>query len=320
MARLFALTILAVLVLISCGGALAAFEAKADGSNQSPPINTTAVADAVLVIDGPNARAAVVKVILSNITDFLGVTLSMSNSANTSASTVLWIIPTEPPTDGIDPKTVAGSLTMTHTFTAADLVGPLAGQRLSALWNASWDGQIWITVTTLDYPQGYIMQTFMPAPEVYAATLDAGNSVPPLVSNSMGASMLVISPDYTNATVELVIKDVAGYFMSHIHVGNSSTNGPILLWINPLSASLLAPQYFDVGSALFTVAFNYTALSGYSTRNLIALANLARTGGIYANVHTQTNMGGIIRGNYNGLYPVPRNTTARPAPPSPARK
>lgn len=296
---------------------MAAFEAMADGSNQSPPLNTTAMADAILMIDGPSARAGVVEVTVSNITDFLAVTLTMSDSSNTSSSTVLWIEPSKPPAGDIDPKTVMGSLKITHTFTAADFVGPLGGARMGALWNATWAGMISICVTTLDMPNGYIMQVFMPAPEVYTAVLNSSNSVPPLNSTSMGSSRLIISPDFANGTVELVIMDVAGYFMSHIHMGNSSTNGPILLWINPMSASLLGPQFFDVGSALFTVQFNYTQLLGYNSRTLIDLANLARTSGIYANVHTQAYMAGVIRGNYMGTYPVPLNSTARPAPPSP---
>jgi hypothetical protein len=75
-------------------------------------------------------------------------------AAGSNGPVVAWLYPSGPPAQLI-PGRSSGTLA-TGTITAEDLVGPLAGQPLSALWSSIAAGTAYVNVHTSQHPPGEI--------------------------------------------------------------------------------------------------------------------------------------------------------------------
>jgi hypothetical protein len=74
--------------------------------------------------------------------------------AGVNGPVVVWLYPSTPPAQLI-PGRSSGVLA-TGTFTAENLVGPLAGQSLDALLDAFLGGDLYVNVHTSQYPPGEV--------------------------------------------------------------------------------------------------------------------------------------------------------------------
>ena len=150
---------------------------------------------------------------------------------------------------------------------------------------AYMNGERYINVHTETNPSGEIRGNIViEAPASFAAVLDGSNEVPAVVTDARG----IVSMNYTSNTNELEINFMATGLSGpitgiHLHTGVAGENGPVvenlssMLVGNSIKVKIQAGDYIEA----------------------------LRSGGIYLNVHTETNPGGEIRANLttmDGLY------------------
>ncbi|MGH7507987.1 MAG: CHRD domain-containing protein [Gemmatimonadales bacterium] len=122
------------------------------GAEETPPRDTRAQGQAIFRLskDGSELRY---KVLVANIQNVTQAHLHLG-PVGTAGDIVLWLYPAAPPAQLI-PGRSQGVLSR-GVATAANLVGPLAGQPLSALLEASQAGNVYANVHTSQFPPGEI--------------------------------------------------------------------------------------------------------------------------------------------------------------------
>jgi hypothetical protein len=128
------------------------FSARLDGSQEVPPANTDGRGNAFFqVSDDGTAITFVVEIRrIENVT----MAHIHLGPAGANGPVVVWLRPSAPP-----PQLIPGPYNGIYaqgTFTAANLVGPLAGQPLSALIAHMQAGNTYVNVHTSQYPGGEI--------------------------------------------------------------------------------------------------------------------------------------------------------------------
>jgi hypothetical protein len=130
---------------------------------------------------------------------------------------------------------------------------------------------------------------------LFTAALDGNQQVPPVTTNGTGTTTVVLSPDQTTISFGLQFANLSSNAtMAHLHNAPAGENGPIATDANGNNIELNVPPDTTSGTLepqTFTV-------------NATFVAQLVQ-GNIYANVHTETNMGGEIRGQLamtNGVF------------------
>jgi hypothetical protein len=93
------------------------------------------------------------KVIVANIENVIMAHIHLA-SAGVNGPVVAWLYPSSPPAQLIPGR--SNGVLAQGTITAANLVGPLAGQPLSALVDAMKEGGTYVNVHTSQYPPGEI--------------------------------------------------------------------------------------------------------------------------------------------------------------------
>ncbi|MDV3292738.1 MAG: CHRD domain-containing protein [Nitrososphaerales archaeon] len=132
------------------------------------------------------------------------------------------------------------------------------------------------------------------APQSNTFTAALGNFEVPKASGSTaaGTATVTLSADGTTLHFVVIVNGITNVTLSHIHLGNSSTAGPVVVpfFLGPTKtgsfSGILAQG--DVTAASFT-----GPLAGKSMADLIT--NM-RNGLCYVNVHTTAFPGGEIRG------------------------
>jgi hypothetical protein len=128
------------------------FGAHLTGAEEVPPRDTLAQGQAIFQLsrDGESLHFKLVVAKIENITQ-AHIHVGMRGA---NGPIVLWLYPSAPPAQLI-PGPFNGVLAA-GTATAADLVGPLAGQPLSALIDLLESDQAYVNVHTSQFPPGEI--------------------------------------------------------------------------------------------------------------------------------------------------------------------
>ncbi|WIA29650.1 hypothetical protein OEZ86_012136 [Tetradesmus obliquus] len=121
---------------------------------------------------------------------------------------------------------------------------------------------------------------------------------------------LVVDAAAQTATYSLMMYNINGYTMSHIHKGNSTTSGPPVVLLLPglkagqnttiAAADLPTIAPIDICSMTYTSKFaaaDLVQLNGVAFSWTDFMTNLA-AGTLYANIHTVTAPAGLIRGQF----------------------
>jgi hypothetical protein len=142
--------LLVILVFLSAAVALAAsrnFGTHLNGDNEVPVRATNAQGEArfKLAEDGQSLHY---KLNIANIENVFMAHLHLG-PADTAGPIVVWLYPSRPPAQPLPGRT-QGTLAE-GDITAADLIGPLAGQPLSALLAAIEAGNVYVNVHTNDF-------------------------------------------------------------------------------------------------------------------------------------------------------------------------
>jgi hypothetical protein len=92
--------------------------------------------------------------------------------------------------------------------------------------------------------------------------LGAKSTPAPISSSGVGALTVTIDRAAKTGTYKLLLAKLAAYKFSHIHVGNASTNGPIILWLDPPAAGdAKAVVPADVGAKFVSGSFSAANLT-----------------------------------------------------------
>jgi len=132
-------------------------------------------------------------------------------------------------------------------------------------------------------------------------SLKGDNEVPAVMTDTSGKFELEFNDDLTRAGFELKVGDGVAVTQAHLHCGAAGENGPVVAFLFGL-----VPGGFDVDGELaeFTltdanvagVGADCVPAIGMEIETLADLAEAAKAGGIYVNVHSVTNPGGEVRG------------------------
>ena len=141
------------------------------------------------------------------------------------------------------------------------------------------------------------------------ARLTGFQEPPAVVSTGTGRIKVVIHDD-TLASYELSFENLEGdVTQSHIHLGQFSVNGGIMVWLCGTAATPAAPAGTpncgtgtSGGAARQITAADVVgpAGQGVSPGEFAEFLQALRTGNAYANVHSTRNPGGEIRGQLFG--------------------
>src|SRR5215210_7140580 len=137
-------------------------------------------------------------------------------------------------------------------------------------------------------------QTMMENPD-FDARLTGASEVPPVQTNSSGFADLDVEMEDGQRVVDyhLYINNIDRVTQAHIHQGNSSENGPIIVPLFNASSTPTGPVTGQLAEGHITPADFVGPLLGKQLDDLIALMQNETA---YVNVHTEQNPQGEIRG------------------------
>ncbi|KAL6774354.1 hypothetical protein ACKKBG_A24680 [Auxenochlorella protothecoides x Auxenochlorella symbiontica] len=141
----------------------------------------------------------------------------------------------------------------------------------------------------------------------FTANVTAAKSVPPIKSNT--TAFFAASVANGTVTWELEVLHVQNLTMAHIHLGNSVTNGPIIVGLLPLGEPVDAfdgsvPPMFKHPRTGLRLAFNgtFTAddfVGPFAGLEMDDLIYSFYTEEVYVNIHTVRYPAGAARGQVN---------------------
>lgn len=151
-----------------------------------------------------------------------------------------------------------------------------------------------------------------------AVDLDGTKQNPPIEDIAATANFTMAEPNEQGFVLfELKMEAIDDFIMAHIHVGNSTTNGPVVVQLTPTSNNWPTPIVFNdeglpqlsppvSGGLTFTGAFDESDFVG--PLNGTTMANFIRSiqngdGEYYVNVHTEEFPSGAIRAQLQTSWP-----------------
>jgi hypothetical protein len=142
-------------------------------------------------------------------------------------------------------------------------------------------GNLYINVHNATYPAGEIRgQIYRVLREGYTAAIDGSQEVPPVTTSALATAAVSIDRNETDVHF-IVVADGLTATGIHFHQGGEGQNGPIIFDMTPLFINNGAFGYWkSTDSAAFTLVH----------------ALLFRTDSVYINLHTVANPNGEIRG------------------------
>lgn len=126
----------------------------------------------------------------------------------------------------------------------------------------------------------------------FTATLSGKNEVPAKDTKATGTSEFTISRDGKIMTYIVNVKDIDKATMAHIHQGKTGENGPIVVTLFKATTATGSKN-----GILARGTITSDKLEGpLKGKQISDLVKLIEDGNAYANVHTQQNPKGEIRG------------------------
>ena len=122
--------------------------------------------------------------------------------------------------------------------------------------------------------------------------------VPLRDTNAQGEAIFQINDDGTSVDYKVIASNIDNVFMSHIHMGPPTENGPIVVWLYPSTAPVPGPLGSGrhdgvLAEGTFTAANLVGPLAGHPLSDLIAAI---QAGNAYVNVHTNDGVDGVNTG------------------------
>jgi hypothetical protein len=128
--------------------------------------------------------------------------------------------------------------------------------------------------------------------QAFTATMTGSEEVPPKNTKATGTATFVSSTDGSSVSYKVRVANIKGVTMAHIHSGTIGKNGPVVVTLFK-SASPTGTMNGLLSQGTITSTNLEGPLKGKTISDLVRLMN---DGTSYANVHTQQNPKGEIRG------------------------
>ncbi len=150
-----------------------------------------------------------------------------------------------------------------------------------------------------------------PASKHFVTHLDGGQEVPARETNATGQFVAKLNDTETGLTYRLIVANIENVVAAHIHLGAAGMNGPVVAFL----FGTVPPGGGRVDGVLATGTITAANLTGPLTgQALSVLIEAMRTGGTYANVHTNDGVppvntgpgdfpGGEVRGQIRAAAP-----------------
>jgi hypothetical protein len=153
----FLMLLLVFVVLVTAVGIVSAsgqrnFRAHLSGGEEVPAADTNAQGQAIFHLNEAG-DAIHYKLIVANIDDVRMAHIHLA-PAGSNGGVVVWLYPDAPPPQLIEGRT--DGILAEGTFTAADLMGDLAGQSISDLVDEIMAGNAYVNVHTIEFGGGEI--------------------------------------------------------------------------------------------------------------------------------------------------------------------
>jgi hypothetical protein len=142
--------------------------------------------------------------------------------------------------------------------------------------------------------------------ETFTATMTGSEEVPPKNTQATGSAKFISSSDENSMTYRIRVANINGVTMAHIHSGETGKNGPIVVTLFK-SATPTGPVNGLLSQGTITSINLEGPLKGKTISDLVKLIN---DGKAYANVHTQQNPKGEIRGQISTSAAASASTNA----------
>ncbi len=256
-------------------GAPITLNAILSGSQEVPPVSTTASGTATITISA-DRRQITVELTASGLEN---VTAAHIHAGPVGQNGPI-IFTLYRQAEGPFPATLRKTLTAVDSGASLSFAGAV---------NALLSGNTYLNVHTQAHPGGEIRGQIGPAR--FEIGLSGSQEVPPVTTNASGTAVVELNGTQTEIKVTLTALGLENVTAAHIHLGPAGQNGPIIFTLysqaegafpNPLVKTLTAADL--------------QPQPGAGVNNFADAVNALLSGNTYLNVHTQAHPGGEIRG------------------------
>jgi hypothetical protein len=140
------------------------------------------------------------------------------------------------------------------------------------------------SLATLSHAQGE---------QKFTAKMTGKDEVPPHDTKATGTAEFTLSSDGKTMSYKVDVMNIDKVTVAHIHQGKVGENGPPVVWLFNSSSNPTGPMNGKLSEGKITPSDLVGPLKGKQISDLVKLIN---DGNAYANVHTQQNPKGEIRG------------------------
>ena len=127
----------------------------------------------------------------------------------------------------------------------------------------------------------------------FTAKMTGKDEVPPHNTKATGNAEFTLSADGKTMSYKVDVMNIDKVTVAHIHQGKVGENGPPVVWLFNSSSNPTGPMNGKLSEGKITPSDLVGPLKGKQISDLVKLIN---DGNAYANVHTQQNPKGEIRG------------------------
>jgi CHRD domain len=127
----------------------------------------------------------------------------------------------------------------------------------------------------------------------FTAKMTGKDEVPPHDTKASGDAEFTLSADGKTMSYKVNVMNIDKVTMAHIHQGKVGENGPPVVWLFNSSSNPTGPMNGMLSQGKITSSDLVGPLKGKQMSDLVKLIN---DGQAYANVHTEPNPKGEIRG------------------------
>ena len=140
---------------------------------------------------------------------------------------------------------------------------------------------------------GLLISSYAQGEQKFTAKMTGKDEVPPHDTKATGNAEFTLSADGKTMSYKVDVNNIDKVTVAHIHQGKLGENGPPVVWLFNSSSNPTGPMNGKLSEGKFTSNDLVGPLKGKQMSDLVKLIN---DGQAYANVHTEPNPKGEIRG------------------------
>jgi CHRD domain len=138
-----------------------------------------------------------------------------------------------------------------------------------------------------------VTSSYAQGEQKFSAKMTGKEEVPPKDTKATGNAEFTLNADGKTMSYKVNVMNIDKVTMAHIHQGKVGENGPPVVWLFNSTSNPTGPKNGMLSQGSFTSSDLVGPLKGKQMSDLVKLIN---DGQAYANVHTQANPKGEIRG------------------------